>query len=343
MSDENGSTEEAIEFSQTNSDAAFSTLMDFLAPETGTEETDPGDQTVSTPASADGLSAPETEGAGSDGADAAPATTGTAGESGVQDAGSAPAGGESGAGGDLPASWTVDANELADSWGAVSTGIEEAMAKVYTNEALAEVRAELPRYFEELRKHPRMLVGQEVPAINGEGMETLRDSEDAREWQEAIKALLVEEVNSRAAKSQEEMSSTVETLHSSVDLFKNNLDLVPGAKQFDRQLAERFVALVSDYAVRVDNKLIGYSVPVQPLINNLRTQMKTERDAAASSTAAPAPKPAKASSATPPGVPSPPPEGPQAGVPSQAGTAGNDGGSDFSTLFGTLGLPDLVI
>jgi hypothetical protein len=42
------------------------------------------------------------------------------------------------------------------------------------------------------------LVGQEVPKIGGEGMETLRTSEDAKEWQEAVRSLLVAEIRDHA-------------------------------------------------------------------------------------------------------------------------------------------------
>ena len=121
-----------------------------------------------------------------------------------------------------------------------------------------------------------------------------------------------------------------------MDLFKNNPDLIPGTKQFNRGLADSFTKLVKDYEVRNDaGKLIGYAVPVQPLINSLRSQQKA---------VAPAAAPAAAKPVAPAAAPAAPAAAPQAGIRSNAGSAGGgDSSSDFSTLFGTLGLPDMVI
>src|SRR5690606_13583295 len=101
---------------------------------------------------------------------------------------------------------------------------------------LEEVRTEYPKHFEALNKHPRLLIGTEVPSVKGDGMERLRDAADAADWQEAMKHLLLDEVNSRTAVKQEELSGIFSTVHSSIDLFRNNADLIPGTKQFDREL-----------------------------------------------------------------------------------------------------------
>lgn len=71
-------------------------------------------------------------------------------------------------------------------------------------------------YFEALQKHPRLLVGQSVPAIGKEGTETLRDTADAREWQEAVKQLLVQEINDRAGRGMEEQAGYLSTDRKSV-------------------------------------------------------------------------------------------------------------------------------
>ena len=192
------------------------------------------------------------------------------------------------------------------------------------------MRTEHPKYFEALEKHPRLLVGTEVPAIGKEGTELLRDSADAREWQEAVRSILVGEIKARAAKQLEESQDYLETIHASVDLFKNNRDLIPGAPGFDRALADAFATMAKPYEVRVDGRLHGYSIPVQPLIDNLRAQAKQ--------TPAPAAQPAGA-----PAGPSPAPavEPPQAAIPTKAGASSER--EDFSTLFGTIGLPNLQI
>ena len=185
-----------------------------------------------------------------------------------------------------------------------------------------------------------MLVGTQVPALSGaEGqMETLRDASDAREWQDAVKALLTEEVRERATKSAEENKGILDTVHASIELFTKNKDMVPGTRQFDRQLADRFSSMVKPYELRVDGKLHGYTIPVQPLIDQLRAQLGIER-AAAPATAA---TPAAAATGRPAGTPAPAGDAPQAGIGSKAGSSSEDA-DDFSTLFGTLGLPNLRI
>lgn len=199
------------------------------------------------------------------------------------------------------------------------------------------MRKEHEQYFAALDKHPRLLVGTEVPAIGREGTEKLKDTADAREWQEAVKSLLVDEVRARASKQMDESADFLQTVHASIDLFKNNTDLIPGTKDFDVELANRFAELAQPYELRVEGKLQGYSIPVQPIIEKLRAVVTAERAknaAAAPVTAAPAGEAAPAAS---PAAAEPP----QAGVQSKAGSSSEV--DDFSTLFGTIGLPNLRI
>lgn len=183
-----------------------------------------------------------------------------------------------------------------------------------------------------------MLVGRQVPRIDGkEGMETLRDSADAKEWQDAVRGLLGDEVRSRAAASMDENTGMLNTLHASIELFQKNVDLVPGTKGFDTELANRFATLAKPYELRDDaGKLNGYSIPVQPIIDNLRQQLVTER---ATRPAAPAATPPGGAGAAAPAAPAAEP--PQAGIASKAGSSTE--GEDFSTLFGTIGLPNFTI
>lgn len=204
------------------------------------------------------------------------------------------------------------------------------MGKAFQATAYKAVREEYGKYFEALEKHPRLLVGQEVPSPTGEGMERLRDSNDAKEWQEAVKSILVQEINERSRTSMDQNRQMLETVHASIDLFRKNTDLIPGTKTFNRELADKFAAMAKPYEVRSDGKLQGYSIPVQPLIDQLRQQAQAK----------PAPK-------------TPPPaeksrlskaqnEPPQAAVTTKAGSRAGER-EDFSTLFGTIGLPDLRI
>lgn len=181
-------------------------------------------------------------------------------------------------------------------------------------------------------------MGQQVPRIDGgEGNETLRDVADAREWQDALKQVLVEDVQGRVSKVMDEQRGFIDTVHASIDLFKNNIDLVPGTKDFDVDLANRFSDIAEPYELRVEGKLQGYSLPVQPLIDKLRTQLVAERTAAAAPAA-----PATPGTPATPAAPAAPAEPPQAAIPNKAGNSGEQG-EDFSTLWGTLGLPNITL
>ena len=313
--------------------SAFTAVMDAFTGTSNDKTPEERAKEAAPDESADGLPAAASEATGGDEAPAGSAASGD-GElpSLSDDGGSEPLGNESAPG----LSTGIDASSLTDTFAEISTKIETNIRDSMLEEALVAVRNDYGNYFDALEKHPRMLVGQEVPSLVGEGMEVLRDSTDAKEWQEAVKTILSKEIQQRADVRGEELNTTFETIHASVDLFKNNPDLIPGTKQFNRGLADSFTKLVKDYEVRNDaGKLIGYAVPVQPLINSLRSQQKA---------AAPAAAPAAAKPVAAPAAPAAPAAAPQAGIRSNAGSAGGgDSSSDFSTLFGTLGLPDMVI
>lgn len=162
-------------------------------------------------------------------------------------------------------------------------------------------------------------------------MERLKDAADAKEWQEAVKSILVQDIRERATVKMEESADFLQTVHASIDLFKNNPDLIPGTKGFNKPLADQFAGMMEPYEVRVEGKLQGYSIPVQPIIEKLRANLKT-------AAAVPAPVAAPPAAAT---VRSAAPEPPQAGIQSKAGSSSEK--EDFSTLFGTIGLPNLQI
>lgn len=218
-------------------------------------------------------------------------------------------------------------------WGEIATKFEEGQAKHFQDLALAEARTEHAHYFEALGKHPRLLVGQQVPSLKGSGMETLRDAADARDWQDAVKHLLAEDVSARAETKAGELKDVFTTVHSSIDLFRNNVDLIPGTKQFDKELANEFAALAKEYEARSNGKLIGYSVPVQPMINQLRSRLATSRAAAPAAPAAPSP--AQQRAAEQPRTPAGQWDAPQAGISSKAGQSG-DGDDVAGQLYGAF-------
>lgn len=210
--------------------------------------------------------------------------------------------------------------------------------KITQQTVLEELRKEpaVAPYFDAIRKHPRMLVGMEVPSMVGEGKERLKDSADAADWVEAVKEMLRAEIESRAQTRMEEDGGLRKTVHASIELFQNNPDLVPRTKGFDIELATKVTELAKPYEHRVDGKLIGYNIPLQPLVDLVRGQLKEAR-----ATKAPAQPAAGAPAAPqPPAQPSTrkPAPAPQAGIPASAGTSAEV--DDFSTLFGTIGLSD---
>jgi hypothetical protein len=192
-----------------------------------------------------------------------------------------------------------------------------------------------PKYFDALNQPARALVGLTVPRVGGEGTEVLRDAADAKDWQDATKQILAAEVRDRATRAMEEAAPELNTVHASIEMFAKNPDLMPGTKDFDVELANRFVEFAKPYETRVDGKLRGYNIEVQPIIDSLRRQVTAER--AANPPAAPAA--ATPAAAAPSAAATPPGDQPQAGIPSKAG-AGEEG-TDMSTFWGTIGLPDL--
>ena len=330
-------------------DPTFSAVFEALGVETDAAPAEPGTEPPAADAAPAGRAAPAGEGAGGAGAKPDVADAGGAGKPGVEGEGGAAPAGEPGSAG--PAAGAVAHETIKADFGKISTALEENTLKLHKEAALEEVRTEYGRYFDALQMHPRALVGQEVPSMTGEGMEILRDSADAKDWQDAVKQVLVDEIKDRAGRLLENDRGTLETLHSSIELFQNNPDLVPGTKEFDPELAKELVQLVQPYEVRNSaGKLIGYSVPVQPLVGQLRTKLAASRAAAqaapAPSAQAPAGKaqaaPGSTSKAAPAPAPVAPADGPQAGISSKAGASADDA-EDFSVLFGTLGLPDFRI
>ena len=206
----------------------------------------------------------------------------------------------------------------------------------FRNSAAQEVQQSIdPRYFEALQSHPRMLVGTEVPSLKGEGMERLKDTQDAREWQEATASLLTNEINSLASSKADSVRPMMSVIQESVLMFQNNPDLVPGTSAYDEDLAAVFTEIAQAYELRVNGKLYGYQVPVQPLINQIRQALAEERGAAGVPTPAP-------SAALQPRNAAGQFDSPQAGIASKAGMSGGEG-DDYSTFWGAVGMPNVTI
>lgn len=198
------------------------------------------------------------------------------------------------------------------------------------------MRSEFANYFTAVESPPLVLVGQEVPALGRDGSMKINSTQDARDYQEAVKQLLVEELRDRTTRSMEAESGDLNTIHAAVKLFQDNTDLIPGTKTFDTELANRLASMAKPYEHRVDGKLYGYTIPIQPLVDTIRTQLVAERATRPAAAAAAASTPAPAAAAPPN-----PDDQPQAGISSKAGAASEV--DDMSALWGTLGLPNLTL
>ena len=319
-------------------DTAFADVMATMAPEVFGAPDGAGDQEVFTPASGAGQPTTPSEVVGGTPLAVPAAADGTPGEFSVSPEGGAPGVGVGDSAGPVPGA--VDYSAIAPRFGEISVALEEGVAKIHQEAALKEVQTQHAKYFQALRQHPRTLVGQKVPAIGKPGEEVLRDSTDAKDWQDAVKQLLSDEIRDKASRMADENSSMMSVLHSSIELFQNNTDLVPGTVQFDRELADQFAMYAQPYELRVDGKLNGYTIPVQPLINQIRSKLAAAR-AAQAAPQPPQVAPGKTGAPTPARTPEKPARGPQAGIQSRAGTTAEK--EDFSTLFGTIGLRDFQI
>lgn len=302
--------------------AAFAALMDVMVADSEEEAADEAAGEADAAPAGGGSGEPADQGDAAPAADPATPDTGDGGESSVPNAEA-----------------TLNASDLTTRWGELRTGLETRQRKELEESALADVREEYGKYFEALQKHPRELVGTEVPDSTGEGMVVLRDSADAQEFQEMVKQQLYREVQERARLKTDEVRPMMETLHNSIAIFEKNPDLIPGTRQFDATLANRFAQLAKPYELVVDGKLSGYSIPVQPLIDQVRSELKAKPAAPAAPSKAQEQAAQRTRTSSGQFAPVDPP---QAGVLSKAGSSAAEP-DDFSTLFGSIGLPDFRI
>lgn len=209
----------------------------------------------------------------------------------------------------------------------MSEALEERFTASFQQQAIAQAQEDYPQYIDALQMHPLELVGKELPPIDGsDNTVTFRTADEVAQWQGAVKAILQRDLESSIHQARQDSNEILDVVHASIEMFRDNPDLVPGSKSYNKALAADFVRLAEPYALKMNGKLTGYSIPVQGMIDRLRAQHK-----AAPAAAAPAAKKAAAPAAKP-----------QAGIPSKAGT-GDGGGEDYSPMWKALGISSVPI
>lgn len=278
------------------------------------------------------------EGSLATGAEAAPAGDQAAGEAPTEPAVSTATEGAVGAGDGVAASpaepvrapTTAAGAGYSDQLSQVAVQLETRLAEHYRMEAITEYNSDYGHYIEQLQKHPLELVGKPLPPLSEDGEDvTFTSAAEVREWQDAVKAVLGRGLQARVEAMRDEDNEVLSVVHTSIELFQNNHDLIPGSTGFNKPLADQVARLVKPYELRLGDKLTGYSIDIQGIIDQARGQL-----AASSATASPAPakKKAAAKKASPP----------QGGIASKAGTSGPEG-EDFTPMWNALGIPSIPI
>lgn len=222
---------------------------------------------------------------------------------------------------------TVTEIEIVKQIGELSNAVEQRFAQEYETQAVYQIQEEYPQYIELLNLHPMELVNQELPTIDGtEGTVLFRTTQEVKDWQDAVKAILQREVRTYVAENRQEYDAVLNTVHDSIQLFQDNPDLIPNSPVFNKQLADEFIKIAEPYSLTLNGKLVGFSIPVQGIINQLRTDVRLKQYSQKNT----APKKSVKTSK------------PQGGIRSKAGASGADP-EDFSPMWKALGIDNMPV
>ncbi|QNN98097.1 hypothetical protein SEA_FEDE_49 [Microbacterium phage Fede] len=237
----------------------------------------------------------------------------------------------------------IDPVKAVEAFTAASGAIADRMEAQFKADAFKEIQNEIDeKFIEGLQLRPMQMVGMEVPSLrNGappeEKMKIL-DSQMAKDWQETVKGLIEDAVEDKVQTRQDQLRPMLSVIQDSVALGQNNPDLIPNTRGFDLELATRFVKLAKAYEVRTAKGVIGYGVNVQPLINELRSTLATERGANGEQQKQEARAvQQRQQAAAQPRTESGQFDAPQAGIPSKTGMSGEPA-EDYSTFWSATGV-----
>lgn len=205
--------------------------------------------------------------------------------------------------------------------------LEERFTKSFEQQAVTQAEQDYPEYIGALKMHPLELVGKELPPIDGSEQNiVLRTAQEVEQWQGAVRTILKRELDAAVQQHRQDSNEVLDVVHGTIQMFQANPDLVPGTKGYNKALASEFLRIAEPYALRMNGKLTGYSIPVQGLIDRVRAQVTAAAPAAPAAPAKPAAPVSK----------------PQAGIPSKAGASG-EGAEDYSPMWAALGIKNMPI
>lgn len=290
-----------------------------------------GEEAEETPGAGGGADANDAGGAGEEsthGTEASPEPTGAGEEEGGADGDQEPAGLPPTPAEPVRPPVTEDAQYYADQINDLGTHFGDNLYRTYQAQALQEAEENYGHYIDSLKMHPMELIGKALPPLTADGDDVVfSTAAEVREWQEAVQTVIRRELEQRISHLAEEDAEVINVVYSSIELFKNNHDLIPNSKGFNRQLADNVARLLKPYELRMDGKLTGYSIDPQGIIDQARGQLSQQPAAPAPAKKAPAKKAAPR---------------PQAGVRSKAGASGGQE-EDYTPMWNALGIDHVPI
>lgn len=231
--------------------------------------------------------------------------------------------------------------------GDAQAAANERLDNAIKNQALQEYRASIdPDIVEALRYSATELVGTEVPSIRrgaqpGEKTRIL-DSSQARDYIEGAGKLIERGVEDLVNSKQQELKPLRSVIQESFLLFQNNPDIVEGSATFDPELAKRFVKLAASFEFQHQGKTIGYQGNVQPMLNELRTRLASERGASGERVNQQRAEQQRQVAAGQPRTPQGQFQTPQAGIPSTTGMSAAPGeDEDYGAFWQATGAAHL--
>ena len=295
-----------------------------------------GEAAPATPVVTPGQQPAEAAGAGA--GEAAPATTEPANAGQLPGSQGATEGAATGVSTPVPNPWGGAPRPYADVaplFDTASKQLIESSEAALREAAIQEIRKDIdPSIIQAINSPPRLLIGDTVPSIKAGGEpEVIKSSEDAKDWQDAVRQVISAQIATRTEALMGEARPVLSTLQDSVSLFRNNKDLVPGTNEFNPELVRRFITMAGAYIHRIDGKAVGFRVDVQPLIDSIRDELGTT---------APAPTARQEQVAGQARTPEGRFDAPQAGIPSTSGLSGVEEES-YDAFWKTLNMPTMNI